>query len=44
MFYLFNLKKMIKVAIIGGSGFENPNIFKNKTEINVDTPFGKVNF
>jgi 5''-deoxy-5''-methylthioadenosine phosphorylase len=31
---------MTKIAIIGGSGLENPAILKNATEITVDTPFG----
>jgi len=31
---------MTKIAIIGGSGLENPAILKNATEINIDTPFG----
>jgi 5'-methylthioadenosine phosphorylase len=29
-----------KIAIIGGSGLENPAILKNATEVKVDTPFG----
>jgi 5'-methylthioadenosine phosphorylase len=29
-----------KIAIIGGSGLENPAILKNATELKVDTPFG----
>lgn len=32
---------MTKIAIIGGSGLENPAILKNATEINVDTPYGE---
>jgi 5'-methylthioadenosine phosphorylase len=31
----------MKIAIIGGSGFENPDILKNPGEIEVETPFGK---
>lgn len=31
---------MTKIAIIGGSGLENPNILKNATELNIDTPYG----
>lgn len=31
---------MTKIAIIGGSGLENPAILKNATEVNIDTPFG----
>jgi 5'-methylthioadenosine phosphorylase len=31
---------MKKIAIIGGSGFENPAILKNPGEIEVKTPFG----
>jgi 5'-methylthioadenosine phosphorylase len=31
----------MKVAIIGGSGFENPEILKNPGEIEVETPYGK---
>ena len=30
----------MKVAIIGGSGFEDPSILKNPGEIEVETPFG----
>ncbi|HAF31030.1 MAG TPA: S-methyl-5'-thioadenosine phosphorylase [Bacteroidales bacterium] len=32
---------MTKVAIIGGSGLENPDILKSPQIINVDTPFGE---
>jgi 5'-methylthioadenosine phosphorylase len=32
---------MKKIAIIGGSGFENPSILKNPGEIEIETPFGK---
>jgi 5'-methylthioadenosine phosphorylase len=31
---------MTKIAIIGGSGLENPAILKNSTEIKIKTPFG----
>jgi len=31
---------MKKIAIIGGSGFENPDILKNPEEIKIETPFG----
>ena len=31
----------MKIAIIGGSGFENPSILKNPGEIEVETPFGR---
>lgn len=31
----------MKIAIIGGSGFENPDILKDISEIEVSTPFGK---
>jgi len=31
---------MSKIAIIGGSGLENPAILKNATELKVETPFG----
>ena len=30
----------MKIAIIGGSGFENPDILKNSGEIEIETPFG----
>lgn len=30
----------MKIAIIGGSGLENPDILKNPNEVNVQTPFG----
>ncbi|MFW5823226.1 MAG: S-methyl-5'-thioadenosine phosphorylase [Tangfeifania sp.] len=32
---------MNKIAIIGGTGLEDPSILKNPGEIEVDTPFGK---
>lgn len=32
----------MKIAIIGGSGFENPNILKNCGELEVETPYGKA--
>ena len=31
----------MKIAIIGGSGFENPSILKNHGDIEVETPYGK---
>ena len=31
---------MTKIAIIGGSGLENPAILKNATELKVETPYG----
>ncbi len=31
---------MTKIAIIGGSGLENPAILQNATELLIDTPFG----
>ncbi len=31
---------MTKIAIIGGSGLENPAILKNATELNIETPYG----
>lgn len=31
---------MTKIAIIGGSGLENPAILKNVTEQHIDTPYG----
>ena len=31
---------MSKIAIIGGSGLENPAILKNASELKVDTPYG----
>jgi len=31
---------MTKIAIIGGSGLENPAILKNATELKIDTPYG----
>lgn len=33
---------MSKIAIIGGSGLENPAILKNATELKVETPFGQT--
>ena len=32
---------MKKIAIIGGSGFENPEILKNFGELTIETPYGK---
>ena len=32
---------MIKIGIIGGSGLDDPDILKDKREIDVDTPYGK---
>lgn len=34
------IMRYMKIAIIGGSGFENPSILKNPGEINVETPYG----
>jgi 5'-methylthioadenosine phosphorylase len=31
----------IKIAVIGGSGIDNPEILKNPEEIEIETPFGK---
>lgn len=31
----------MKIAIIGGSGFENPDLLKNQHEVKVETPFGE---
>jgi len=31
---------MTKIAIIGGSGLENPDILKNASELKIETPFG----
>ncbi|MFY9152075.1 MAG: S-methyl-5'-thioadenosine phosphorylase [Prolixibacteraceae bacterium] len=31
---------MTKIAIIGGSGLENPSILKNATDLKIDTPYG----
>lgn len=31
----------MKIGIIGGSGLDDPNIFKNSKEIEVNTPYGK---
>ncbi|KAM3962197.1 methylthioadenosine phosphorylase [Aphomia sociella] len=33
--------KKIKIGIIGGSGFDDPNLFENQVEREVTTPFGK---
>ena len=32
----------LKIGIIGGSGLSNTEIFEDKTEKSVETPFGKV--
>lgn len=34
-----NIEK-IKIGILGGSGFDNPTLFENQTEVEIDTPFG----
>ncbi|RZF45658.1 hypothetical protein LSTR_LSTR010609 [Laodelphax striatellus] len=34
-------KYKIKVGIIGGSGLNNPNFFKDEKELDIITPFGK---
>ena len=31
----------MKIAIIGGSGFENPDLLKDQHEAKVETPFGE---
>lgn len=31
-----------KIAIIGGSGLENPKLLKNSTEVNLKTPYGNT--
>lgn len=31
----------MKIAIIGGSGFENPDLLKDQHEVKVETPFGE---
>jgi 5'-methylthioadenosine phosphorylase len=33
---------MTKIAIIGGSGLENPSILKNATDLKIDTPYGST--
>jgi 5'-methylthioadenosine phosphorylase len=33
---------MKKIAVIGGSGFENPDILKNNGETTIETPYGKT--
>ena len=38
-FYLF----FLQIGIIGGTGFDNPDILVDKKEEFVDTPYGKVN-
>jgi len=32
----------MKIAIIGGSGFENPDLLKDQKEVQVETPFGAI--
>lgn len=34
------LKSDVKIAIIGGSGLEDPKFFKKIREVNIKTPFG----
>ena len=34
---------MVKIGVIGGSGLEDPDIFKNAKEMKVGTPFGEPN-
>ena len=33
---------MKKIAIIGGSGLENPDILKSPQNIKIDTPYGEL--
>ncbi|XP_068624265.1 S-methyl-5'-thioadenosine phosphorylase [Battus philenor] len=33
--------KKLKIGIIGGSGFDDPTLFENPVELDVNTPFGK---
>ncbi len=33
---------MTKIAVIGGSGFEDPEILKNPGTVKIDTPYGKT--
>jgi len=35
-------KYMHKIAIIGGTGFENPDILQNQSEVIIETPYGKT--
>jgi len=35
------VKPTVKIAVIGGSGLNKPDILENRKEIEVDTPFGK---
>ena len=30
----------MKIAIIGGSGFENPDLLKDQHEVKIETPYG----
>ena len=32
---------MIKIAIIGGTGLEDPNFFESSEQMVIDTPYGK---
>ena len=41
-FELSKCKHFIKIAIIGGSGLDDPDLIENRTEKFVMTPFGKV--
>lgn len=36
------IKNKIKIAIIGGSGLDDPKILKNPEEIEIETPFGSA--
>jgi 5'-methylthioadenosine phosphorylase len=35
------LKTMVKIGIIGGSGLDNPDILKEARDVDVQTPYGK---
>jgi 5'-methylthioadenosine phosphorylase len=37
---ILNYMAKIKIAIIGGSGLDDPQIIKNPEEVNMDTPYG----
>lgn len=37
-----NKKKLVDIAVIGGTGLYDPDLFQDAKEIEIDTPFGKT--
>ena len=39
---VYSLYIDIQIGIIGGTGLDDPDIFQDRTEVEVDTVYGKV--